>query len=221
VTSTWGGSVDCNGNGDPDECDLALGAQFDCDANGLIDSCEIHQDPTLDLDLDTILDECEVAGIPYCFGDGTGLACPCDPGQSGNPGSGCMNSVGRSGRLVAVGNPSVAHDSVSLRASGLLNFANGLFFQGTVQPMGGLGTQFGDGLLCASGTVIRMQIRSASGGEMAFGRDVPGDPELSVAGNVPTGGATRFYQLWYRDAANFCTPNPYNLTNGVRVVWSP
>ncbi len=216
-----GGSVDCNTNGDPDECDLALGATFDCDANGAVDSCEIAQDPQLDLDNDEVLDECESAGFPYCFGDSTGSACPCDPGQAGNSGSGCRNSVGESGRLIAVGNPSVAHDSVSLRATGLLPFATGLFFQGTVPQNAGLGTMFGDGLLCANGVLVRMEIRDASGGAMAFGRDVPTDPAISVDGNVPTVGATRYYQVWYRDAANFCTTLTYNLTNGVRVVWSP
>ncbi|MCY2961819.1 MAG: FG-GAP-like repeat-containing protein [Planctomycetota bacterium] len=215
------GSTDCNGNLEPDECDLALGTTFDCDANGLLDACEILANPTLDLDVDGRLDACEVAGTPFCFGDGTGAACPCDPGQAGALGAGCMNSVGNSGRLVAVGNPSVANDSVSLRASGLLPTAVGLFFQGNLQQNGGLGAAFGDGLLCVTQFVIRLEIRAAIGGAMAFGRDHPGDPRLSVDGSVPVSGATRHYQVWYRDAANYCTQSTYNLTNGVRVVWAP
>ncbi len=214
-------SADCNGNGEPDECDLAQGASFDCDANGAVDLCEIQANPTLDLDNDLVLDVCEVAGTPYCFGDSTGAACPCDPGQAGAPGTGCGNSIGSSGRLVAVGNPSVGADSVSLRVTGLLPVAVGLFFQGNNQQNAGLGSLFGDGLLCVNQSVIRLEIRTASGGAMAFGRDVPTDPAVSVDGLVPSAGATRYYQVWYRDAAVFCSANTYNLSNGVRIVWQP
>lgn len=214
-------SADCNGNGEPDECDLALGATFDCDANGAVDSCEIVASPGLDLDADGTLDECEVAGTSFCFGDGTGATCPCDPGQAGDPGSGCKNSVGRSGRLEAVGNPSVANDSVSLRASGLLNTTVGLFFQGNSQQNAGAGSSFGDGLLCVNQAVVRMEIRFATNASMAFGQDVPGDPSVAADGLVPAAGATRYYQVWYRDPAMFCTTSTFNLTNGVRIVWTP
>ena len=27
------------------------------------------------------------------------------------------------------------------------------------------------------------------------------------------------YQVWYRNAASFCTPSTFNLTNGVLVTW--
>jgi hypothetical protein len=29
----------------------------------------------------------------------------------------------------------------------------------------------------------------------------------------------RRYQVWYRNAAAFCTPDTYNLTNGFEVTW--
>lgn len=216
-----GSSTDCNGNHEPDECDLAAGGTFDCDANGLLDACEILATPSLDLDSDGTLDECEQAGTPYCFGDGTGATCPCDPGQAGAPGSGCRNSFGTGGRLAAVGNPSVSNDSVSLRASGLLNTTVGLFFQGNAWQNGGIGSSLGDGLLCANQMVVRLEIRFAVGGAMAFGRDVPTDPSIAADGFVPAVGATRYYQVWYRDPAPYCTASTFNLTNGVRVVWTP
>lgn len=216
-----GGSTDCNGNLEPDECDLAQGGSFDCDANGLVDACEILADPALDLDSDDVLDECEVAGTPYCFGDGSGAACPCDPGQAGAPGAGCLNSIGNSGRLVAVGNPSVSNDSVSLRASGLLVTTVGLFFQGNGQQNAGNGTTFGDGLLCVTQAVIRLKIRACQNAAMSLGRDVPSDSPISVDGNVPLTGATRYYQVWYRDPPTYCSNFTYNMTNGVRIVWAP
>ena len=46
-----------------------------------------------------------------------------------------------------------------------------------------------------------------------------GDLSVSVRGGV-TGPGTRTYQVWYRNAADFCTPDTFNLTNGVEVLWS-
>jgi len=218
---TLGASPDCNANGIPDECDLAPTESFDCDDNGVIDSCEIAGSGALDLDLDGTLDECEIAGTPFCFGDGTGAACPCDPGQAGSPGTGCSNSFGTSAALVAVGNPDVTADSVSLRATGVLPNAVGLFFQGNAQQLGGLGTTFGDGLLCVNIAIKRLGIRYASSGNMAYGRDVLTDIPIAVIGEVPVSGATRYYQVWYRDAVNFCSPTTSNTSNGVRIIWTP
>jgi hypothetical protein len=35
-----------------------------------------------------------------------------------------------------------------------------------------------------------------------------------------TAPGTRWYQVWYRNAAGFCTPATFNLSNAVRVDWS-
>jgi hypothetical protein len=48
----------------------------------------------------------------------------------------------------------------------------------------------------------------------------PGDPSVSVKGLVTTPG-TREYQVWYRNAATFCTTSTFNLTNGLSVSWTP
>jgi hypothetical protein len=214
-------SPDCNGNGEPDECDLAQGAAFDCDGNDAVDLCEIQADPSLDLDNDLALDECEFAGLNYCFGDGTGAACPCDPGQAGGPGTGCRNSAGMGGWLVGLGNPSVSADSVRLRVNGVLPTTVGLYFQGNLPQNGGLGAALGDGLLCATQGVIRLGVRFFVGGAGSYGHDVVTDPPISAQGQLPLVGGTRHYQLWYRDPANFCTSSTFNLTNGVRIVWQP
>jgi hypothetical protein len=49
-----------------------------------------------------------------------------------------------------------------------------------------------------------------------------------AAGNVPipqaspmAAGDVRHDQVWYRKAAASCTPDPFNLTNGVTVIWTP
>jgi hypothetical protein len=41
-----------------------------------------------------------------------------------------------------------------------------------------------------------------------------------VAGMVPA-NATRFYQVWYRNAVSFCTSSTFNLSQGVSMMWSP
>jgi hypothetical protein len=42
-----------------------------------------------------------------------------------------------------------------------------------------------------------------------------------VRGAVTTAGSVRNYQVWYRNAAAFCTPSTFNLTNGLSVTWQP
>ena len=54
-----------------------------------------------------------------------------------------------------------------------------------------------------------------------IGPATTGSTAVSVAGHVPASGATRYYQVWYRDPLPFCTPATYNLTNGVGIVWLP
>jgi len=77
---------------------------------------------------------------------------------------------------------------------------------------------FGDGLLCASGTIQRLGVKFSTGGTSAY--PGVGDPSLSVAGAL-VAGDTRYYQQWYRDALVFCTANTFNLTNGVSMSWAP
>jgi hypothetical protein len=36
-----------------------------------------------------------------------------------------------------------------------------------------------------------------------------------------TAAGQRMYQIWYRDAANFCTTANFNLTNALVINWTP
>jgi hypothetical protein len=157
----------------------------------------------------------------YCFGSGSGTACPC--GNAGVAGAGCANSTGGDGgRLVASGVPSLANDSVLLTAEGLPTATAILFFQGTLRENGGAGSVFGDGLMCASGTVIRLGVRFASGDAASFGFGDGSGDLVSVAGVLPAVGGIRRYQGWYRDATpGFCTAQTFNLTNGMEIPWTP
>jgi hypothetical protein len=151
----------------------------------------------------------------FCSGDGTGTPCPC--GNAGLSGRGCANSIDPAGaRLLPTGTPSVGADTLALVGVGMPN-SSALYFQGTSQVSGGAGAVFGDGLRCAGGTVVRLGTRTnVSGGSSYPG---PGDASVSVRGGV-SAGDVRTYQVWYRNAAAFCTPSTFNLSNGVQIPWS-
>jgi YVTN family beta-propeller protein len=184
-----------------------------------------HRRIGIDRDEDGLLDRDELdAGSnpsdphsPYssfCSGDGSGTACPC--GNAGAAGQGCANSINPSGaRLSAVGGSSIATDSMQLRGSGMPNAA-ALYFQGTAQSSGGLGSTFGDGLRCAAGTIVRLGTKTNAAGTSRYPET--GDASISVRGLVTTPG-TRTYQVWYRNSASFCTPATFNLSNGVQIAW--
>ncbi|MBL8857075.1 MAG: hypothetical protein JNL28_01040 [Planctomycetes bacterium] len=155
------------------------------------------------------------AGIPYCFGTPY-PKCSCTAPPLAN-GGGCPNSIGAQGQLRAQGNQSLTNDSVVLLGSGMLNSAV-LYFQGTLQTVGGLGQGFGDGLLCVTGAIVRLGIEFNIAGASQY--PAVGEPPVSVQGLIGAPG-TRNYQIWYRDSAAFCTPSTFNLTNGVSVAWVP
>lgn len=153
-----------------------------------------------------------------CSGDGTGTPCPC--GNNGATGYGCANSASSNGALLnGFGPADVSSDTVQLGAFQVPSGAPCLFFQGTSLHAGGNGLALGDGLLCAGGTTTRMAVKFALGTTSVF--PASGDPALSIAGAVPAAGAVRYYQVWYRDSAVFCSSSTYNLTNAVKVVWLP
>jgi len=156
------------------------------------------------------------AGTPYCFGNGSGTACPC--GNAGAAGNGCANSLNAAGaNLAAIGVSSISADSVTLQGSGMPN-SSALYFQGTTQQSGGAGVVFGDGLRCVGGSVIRLGTKFNASGSSSY--PVGADLQVSVRGLVSV-PSTRTYQCWYRNAAAFCTTSTFNLTNGLELVWAP
>lgn len=61
--------IDCDGNGVPDECDIAAGGFADCNGNGLIDACEIRIGSASDCNANGVPDSCDIAA---------GIAQDCD-----------------------------------------------------------------------------------------------------------------------------------------------
>ena len=146
---------------------------------------------------------------PFCFGDGTGTACPC--GNLGSAGEGCANDTGSGGLLSASGSNSVLADDLVLEASGLTS-GPGLYFQGNNAVNGGLGNPFGDGLRCAGNEVIRLEVQFSSLDTSATSISVATKGGVSV-------GDTKRYQLWYRDSGGSPCNSGFNLTNGYEITW--
>ena len=79
-----GTSLDCNGNGVPDECDLADGNALDCNQNGVPDSCDLGSGTSEDCNGNGILDDCDISnGISQdCNQNGTPDECDIVDGTS-------------------------------------------------------------------------------------------------------------------------------------------
>jgi hypothetical protein len=114
----------------------------------------------------------------------------------------------------------VSADTVVLSASGLSNSVV-TFFQGTSTVFNSIygAAVFGDGRRCVSGSIVRLQATLTTGGSAVYPR--PNETSVSVRGAIPAAGGSRSYQVWYRNAANFCAPSTFNVTNGLIVPWRP
>jgi len=154
------------------------------------------------------------AGTAYCFGDGTGAACPC--GNTGSSGGGCANSASVDGALLeALGSASIRSTSLFLAVQGLVPGQPGVYFQGSDAIDGGHGSPFGDGLRCAGGEITRIEIATADEGGISHTT-----VDVAAEGGV-SAGQTRRYQLWYRDPAGSPCGRGFNLTNGIEIEWRP
>jgi endonuclease I len=156
-------------------------------------------------------------GVAFCYGDGSGTACPCGNVSPYGQNSGCLNGLGVGGKLVASGVASVSNDLLVLQGSNMTN-SFVLYFQGTSAQNANNGTVFGDGKTCAGGSIIRLGIELNSAGASQY--PGAGQPAVSVQG-LDAAGNVRHYQGWYRDSAAFCSASTFNLTNGYRIVWTP
>lgn len=158
--------------------------------------------------------------VPFCFGDGSGTACPCGNASTPGSGAGCVHSFGYAARLEATGSASVSSDSVVLAGTDLPDRKSALFAEGSQQDDEALGIALGDGLRCITGSIVRMGMRTTDGGNASYGGPL-GDIPISERGHVPAAGRTLYYQVFYRNSVAYCTPATFNLTNGVAIVWTP
>ncbi|MCY2961086.1 MAG: hypothetical protein NTY35_13075 [Planctomycetota bacterium] len=162
---------------------------------------------------------------PFCYGDTTSGPCPCANISTPSSG-GCLNSLASPGLLVASSPTGFARvtgdiqgiDRVTLTGSGMPNSAC-IYFQGSAT----LPVLFGDGIRCVNNPFqVQLGTRTNVGGTSFVG-GAPG-PAIALQGALNTplvAPVTRAYQCWYRNAAAFCTPATFNLTNAVSIQWFP
>jgi uncharacterized membrane protein len=156
-------------------------------------------------------------GTPYCFGDGSGSACPC--GNSGSTGHGCANSTDSSGGvLTSTGVASVSSDTLQLLGTHM-RATNCLYFQGTTQQANPINS----GIECVGGSLVRLGVEvNGVAGNSSYPKTGSADLPISVKGMIPATGGTYQYQAWYRDNnATFCSGGTSNYTNGYAVTWTP
>jgi hypothetical protein len=113
--------------------------------------------------------------------------------------------------------PSVSADTFTFVADELPANTVVALLQGDAGSVGA--TPFGAGLRCVSGAVLRISTKLA-GTTAILGGPVEGMP-ISVAGSIPAGGGTRYYQVVFRDVPATCNGSTINFTNGWRVEWRP
>jgi hypothetical protein len=154
---------------------------------------------------------------PICFGDGSGIPCPCGNDAPVGSGTGCLNSNGTGGLLTASGTASLSNDTLSFAGSGMISsFA--VYIQGTQANNSGLGAVLGDGKLCVSNSLIRLSTVFNTGGVSTYPNATNPAP-VSVRGAVTAPGV-RTYQIYYRNPIDFCTTATFNLSNGLVVTWT-
>jgi hypothetical protein len=193
----------------------ACATLFDIDRDGDLDLALLDELA----DLCTIYENGVLDAVTFCSGDGSGAACPC--ANSGANGHGCAHSTPTGGALLnAQGRASVAADAFSLAVSGLPATTTALLFQGAGELGGGAGAPFKAGVKCVRSPTLRLGLKSAVNGYCVWGATV-GDAPLSISGGIAPAGGLAHYQVWFRDPASSCTNSGANLSNGVRVTWTP
>lgn len=154
----------------------------------------------------------EGAGVPLCFGDGTGATCPC--GNFSSTTTGCANSTSLGAELLTSGSASVQMDDLRLVAAQIPAGKPALAFSGSDLVSAGAGSPLGDGLLCAGGTIERLVVAMADGlGGASWG------PGLAAQEGWGA-GQRRIFQVWYRDPGGPCSGG-FNLTNAIDLTFVP
>lgn len=116
------------------------------------------------------------------------------------------NSTGFPARLTASGSASLTHDNLELTVRDVPD-GLGLFFHAAQ------GTQnlFGNGLLCASGSLVRIQPTVAMGGTATL--------SVSLANAGINSSGSRYFQYWYRDVS--AGGAFYNTSDAVEIEFVP
>lgn len=152
-------------------------------------------------------------GTRFCYGfDQGGVRCPCGNDAPVGTLQGCLNSTGVGADAQLNGTARISGPACRALGAGMPPNASALLFQGTTAVNLGEGTPFGDGLRCVGGSVLRIDTVAANGAG-----------QINIV--LPTAGLAagdrRAYQIWYRNAASFCTASTFNLSSAFWTAWLP
>jgi hypothetical protein len=150
----------------------------------------------------------------FCAGDGS-LATDCPCGNFGAAGHGCADALAPAGGLL-VGRGSPAWTTCCCRPARCPDAALGVYLQ-----QDGLNeVVFQNGVMCASGALIRLKVRAAVRRfQLVAGHHRP-PAAFAMWLRHSRQRCPRYYSVWYRGAIpTFCSPAAANLTNGVMVTW--
>ncbi len=167
-------------------------------------------------------------GSPYsafCFGDGSGTACPCGNNSTAGHGGGCAHQNGNGAILTGSGVPSVGADTMhfDLTSGPFSTFAvlvSGNNRLPQTGPCIGCGNHAFDGLRCAGGNFQRHGSRSVNAsGNANNGWGPPAGPAggLIAQGGFTSGQTRHFFAFVRTDALQTCMMGQ-NSTNGVSVT---
>jgi hypothetical protein len=150
-----------------------------------------------------------------CPGDKTLAVCPCS--NTGLSGHGCQNSANTGGALLSTAG-TLSPDTVRFGIAGELPHSLTILLQGDAPA--DWTWNFGDGLRCAGGHLLRMYVTNAVNGVANV--PPPGQQSITMRsasmGYPITPGSIRIYQAYYRDPDSVCATG-FNVSNGARIVW--
>lgn len=150
-------------------------------------------------------------GSPSCFG----LSCPCG---TDDPLGGCPNATGSGAVLGASGSASTSADDLILTTTMLPANQFGIYFMGDQHEQA---TPIGNGLRCASGSLLRYQVQNTGPGTADLG---PGVVSTACASFPAVGciaaGSSWTFQFWYRDGGSSCSATS-NTSSALTVLFTP
>ena len=165
-----------------------------------------------------LLDDVRIVAEPgqtICPSPNYDNSCPCQ--SYFGVGGGCFNSLSKSATLFSDGTASLANDTLALRAADMPPGTAATLIQASAS---GAQVTFGDGVLCVTGSLVRLGTQFAPTGSISWPHPALGP--ISSAGSVSAAGGDYFYQVIYRDAVpTHCTSATFNQTSAQRVSWQP